>query len=84
LLVYTLEYRVILPFSLAAPAKREQKENLLCSLEHIGMLAALLCCQNKKRTKREPTVLFRAHRHAGSTKVLPEQKENKKRTYCAL
>jgi hypothetical protein len=27
---------------------RQQKENLLCSLEHIGMLAALLCCQNKK------------------------------------
>jgi hypothetical protein len=27
---------------------RQQKENLLCSSEHIGMLAALLCCQNKK------------------------------------
>jgi hypothetical protein len=28
----------------------------------------------KPQAKREPTVLFRAHRHAGSTIVLPEQK----------
>ena len=68
------------PFSLLGEAKT-QKENLLCSEEHIGMQSQLKMCQDKKisehkpRVKKDPVVNEYAQRHAGSTDVKPEQKE---------